>query len=250
MTNVVTKKIFITGGTSGIGLNLAKLYLKAGYLVGICGRDLSKVPEEIIENDLMKLYECDVIDREKLRSVVKDFADNHLDIMVANAGVSVGNKTKIPEFSSARKLIETNVIGTLNAFEIALDLMLPQKEGHLVAIASVAGLVGVPKAAAYSASKAAIIKLCESYSIDLKEDGIVVTTIAPGFIDTPLTQKNNHKMPFIMSAEKAGKLIFRAINQRKVLYIFPFSMKLLMYILDRMPRFIYRWLMRIVRWGN
>jgi len=236
--------IFITGGTTGIGLELAKVYLKEGHRVGICGRHLNKFPSEI-RNKYQKLfcYEVDVTNREELKKAVHDFAGSDLDIMIANAGRSVGPKTKTPSYMAALDVMNINIFGVLNAFDIALELMLPKQKGHLVATASVAGMVGLPGASSYSASKAAVLKLCESYSIDLKSQGIFVTALAPGFIDTPLTQKNNHKMPFLMTADKAARLIKRAIEKKKVLYIFPLRMKLLMSLLEKMPRAWYRFLM-------
>ena len=238
--------IFITGGTTGIGLALAKLYLEEGHRVGICARNLSKFPTEIRNKyKLLQCYEVDVTKREELYSAIYDFAPVELDMVIANAGRSVGVKSKTPQFSVANEIIDINVKGVLNTFDIALEIMLPRKKGHLVATASVAGFMGLPGAGAYSASKAAVLKLCESYSLDLKRHGIDVTAIAPGFIDTPLTQKNNHKMPFLMSAEKAAKLIKRALEKKKVLYIFPFRMKIVVSILDKMPRSLYRMLMNL-----
>lgn len=236
--------IFITGGTTGIGLALAKLYLEEGHRVGICARNLSKFPVEI-RNKYKQLscYEVDVTNREELHKAISAFAPIELDMVIANAGRSVGVKSKTPQFSVANEIIDINVKGVLNTFDIALEIMLPRKKGHLVATASVAGFMGLPGAGAYSASKAAVLKLCESYSLDLKRHGINVSAIAPGFIDTPLTQKNNHKMPFLMSAEKAAKLIKRALEKKKVLYIFPFRMKIIVSILDKMPRSLYRLLM-------
>lgn len=238
--------IFITGGTTGIGLALAKLYLEEGHRVGICARNLSKFPAEI-KNKYKQLhcYEVDVTNREDLYKAIHDFAPVELDLIFANAGRSVGAKSKTPQFSVANEIIDINVKGVLNTFDIALEIMLPRKKGHLVATASVAGFMGLPGAGAYSASKAAVLKLCESYSLDLKRRGINVTAIAPGFIDTPLTQKNNHKMPFLMSSDKAAKLIKRAIEKRKVLYVFPFRMKIVVSILDKMPRSLYRLLMNL-----
>lgn len=238
--------IFITGGTTGIGLALAKLYLEEGHRVGICARNLSKFPVEI-KNKYKQLscYEVDVTKREDLHKAIHDFAPVELDMIIANAGRSVGSKSKTPQFSVANEIIDINVKGVLNTFDIALEIMLPRKKGHLVATASVAGFMGLPGAGAYSASKAAVLKLCESYSLDLKRRGIDVTAIAPGFIDTPLTQKNNHKMPFLMSAEKAAKLIKRALEKKKVLYVFPFRMKMIVTIMDKMPRSLYRLIMNL-----
>jgi short-subunit dehydrogenase len=236
--------IFITGGTTGIGLALAKLYLEEGHRVGICARNMSKFPSEIKNKyKLLSCYEVDVTNREELYKAIHDFAPKELDIIYANAGRSVGRKTKTPQFSIANEIIDINVKGVLNTFDIALEIMMPRKKGHLVATASVAGFMGLPGAGAYSASKAAVLKLCESYSLDLKKFGIDVTAIAPGFVDTPLTQKNNHKMPFLMSSEKAARLIKRAIERKKVLYVFPFRMKMVVTILDKMPRRLYRMIM-------
>lgn len=238
--------IFITGGTTGIGLALAKLYLEEGHRVGICARNLSKFPVEI-KNKYKQLhcYEVDVTKREDLYNAIRDFAPYELDIVYANAGRSVGAKTKTPQFSVANEIIDINVKGVLNTFDVALEIMMPRKKGHLIATASVAGFMGLPGAGAYSASKAAVLKLCESYHLDLHRKGINVTAIAPGFIDTPLTQQNNHKMPFLMSSTKAATLIKKAVEKKKVLYIFPFRMKVAVYCLDRMPRFLYRTLMKL-----
>ncbi len=236
--------IFITGGTTGIGLALAKLYLEEGHRVGICARNLEKFPTEISNKyKLLKCYQVDVVNRDELRAAILDFANGDLDMIIANAGRSVGAKSKTPQFSVANDIIDINVKGVLNTFEAALELMMPKKKGHLVATASVAGFMGLPGAGAYSASKAAVLKLCESYSLDLKRYGINVSAIAPGFIDTPLTKQNNHKMPFLMSSEKAAKLIKRALEKKKVLYVFPLRMKIIVAILEKMPRSWYRKLM-------
>lgn len=238
--------IFITGGTTGIGFALAKLYLEEGHRVGICARHLEKFPAEIRNKyKLLKCYQVDVVNRDEVRAAILDFANGDLDMVIANAGRSVGAKSKTPEFSVACEIMDINIKGVLNTFEVALELMMPKKKGHLVATASVAGFMGLPGAGPYSASKAAVLRLCESYSIDLKRNGINVTAIAPGFVDTPLTKKNNHKMPFLMSADKAAKLIKRALEKKKVLYVFPLRMAIVVSILEKMPRSWYRRLMGI-----
>ena len=234
--------IFITGATSGIGLELATLYSKEGHSVGICGRDLTKLPAEY--PDAIKAYECDVLDRDALHEAVRRFSKDGLDIMVANAGISVGNKTPRPNFEISRCVIKTNVIGVLNAFEIALEYMLPRRRGHIVGISSVAGLVGLPGASAYCASKAAVLRLCESYSIDLKSEGIDVTCICPGFIDTPLTRQNAHPMPFLLSTRQGAQHVKKAIDHKKVLYIFPWQMKIVITFLEKIPKRLYRLLMK------
>ena len=123
---------------------------------------------------------------------------------------------------------------------------LKKNGGHLVAISSVSGFVGLPGTAAYCSSKAAVLKLCESFAIDFRPIGIHVTAIAPGFVDTPLTKLNKHPMPFIISSSKTSKLIRNAISKKKELYVFPFGMYLMITILAYMPRMLYRMLMRSI----
>ena len=238
--------IFITGGTSGIGLDLAKLYLEEDNRVGICGRDLSKLPNGIMEKyPNLKAYECDVTDKEKLSESILDFSKEGLDLVLANAGVSLGEKKDIPDFSGGRKLIDINVQGVLNTFEPAIDIMLKNKKGHIAAVSSVAGFVGLPGGAFYCASKAAITVLCESLGMDLKKYGIAVTCICPGFINTPLTDKNSHGMPWVMKSEKGARKIKKALDKKTKLFIFPWQMKILITYLNKMPRFCYRMIMEL-----
>jgi NAD(P)-dependent dehydrogenase (short-subunit alcohol dehydrogenase family) len=237
--------IFITGGTSGLGLALAQQYILDGHRVGICGRDLGKLPARLTEHALFSSYKADVVDKEGLFDAMERFSgDIGLDLVIANAGRSVGTKPSIPDFELGREVMRVNVIGVMNTFEKAMEIMLPKKSGHMVAISSVAGLVGLPRAGAYCASKAAVIKLCESMSVDLAVHGINVSAILPGFIDTPLTEINAHPMPFLMSAEKAAKITAKAIEDKKVYFIFPRPMKFLILLLEKMPRFLYRWIIK------
>jgi NAD(P)-dependent dehydrogenase (short-subunit alcohol dehydrogenase family) len=217
--------------------------------VAVCGRNLSKLPENYREKcPRLSGYSVDVTDRDGLVAAVQTFANSGekgLDIMVANAGISVGSKTRIPQFSAAVKIMNVNVIGVLNTMEGALEIMRAQGHGHIVAVSSVAGFVGLPGAAAYSASKSAVTTLMESWSIDLAPENIAVTTICPGFIDTPLTQQNPHAMPFMMSSEKGAQIIRRAIDKKKALLLFPWQMRWLILFLNKLPRFIYRRIMTL-----
>ncbi len=208
--------------------------------MAICGRDLSKL-EHLQE---FKAYQVDVTNREELIDAINDFSEGSLDILIANAGIGVGDKFKKPNFEAARQVIDVNLNGVLYAFEAGYQIMEKLGRGQLVAVASVAGLVGLPGAASYSASKAGVLKLCEAYHLDFKHVGIDVTAIAPGFIDTPLTQKNKHSMPFLMSGQKGARKIKKAIDCKKALYVFPWQMKLIMTILDKVPRALYRFVMR------
>lgn len=240
--------IFITGGTTGIGLSLAKYYLQNGHRVGICGRNKEKFHQAFSQcPPKLFFYEVDVVEREKLAHAMKEFAQHGLDLVIANAGIASSDKKSIPDFERARKIIDINIHGVLNTFEPAMEIMMKKdgpERGHLVAVSSVAGMAGLPGTGAYCASKAAVLKFCETLSIDLISQGIHVTTIAPGFVDTPLTQKNHHPMPFLVTAEKAAVLISKAIQKKKVLYIFPQRMKFIITILYHLPRCLYVAIMR------
>jgi short-subunit dehydrogenase len=241
-------KIFITGGTSGIGLQLAKDYLEEGHHVAICGRDFSKLNEDLRLK--LKCYELDVREKEKLARALADFAssdvgNSRIDLVIANAGISMNNKTTLPDFERLRTVFDVNINGVLNTIEPALSIMLSQQadlqgwKGQIAVTGSVAGFNGLPKTSAYSASKAAVMKLCETFAIDLSPKQIAITTIAPGFIDTPLTKKNKHAMPFLMTVEKASFIIRKAIAKKKFLCIFPLPMRLLTAFMYYLPRSIY-----------
>lgn len=241
--------IFITGGTSGIGLAIAKQYLENNHRVAVCGRDESKF-EALKGFENAHFYQADVCDREKMINVVSEFNTQFgLDIMIASAGLSFEKKSKIPDFDRSHKIIDINLIGTLNTFEAALKCMLPKQSGQLVGIASVAGLNGFPGVSAYSASKAGVIKLCEGYGVDLLDQGIDVTCIIPGFVDTPLTQKNHHPMPFMVPASVAANKIIRAIEKKKELYGFPFLFVLILKFLTIIPRPWFKRLMQTKRFN-
>ncbi len=232
-------KVFITGGTSGLGLELAKRYLHAGHAVAVCGRDPSKINPTILG---LKTYKVDVTNKEELVKAVNDFADGQLDIMVANAGISMGSKTKEPDFINSYQIMNTNINGVLFAFEAALPLM-REHGGKLVGMSSLAAYNGLPGSGAYSASKSAVKVLCESLALDLRKTKVKVLCLCPGFIETPLTARNKHKMPFILDLNKGTDLIYNAIEEGKVLYSFPFPTNWVVRILQFLPRSWYRGIM-------
>ncbi len=240
--------VFITGGTSGMGLELCKRFLADGHHVGICSRSADSFDKSVFSpGSKVYVYKADVTDKPSLEIAINDFVSKagELSIVIASAGRSVGAKTKIPSFDIAREIVAINILGFLNTFDIALKIMLKQKKGHLVALSSVAGLVGPPGVAAYSGSKGFVLNFCESLMLDLKDQNIDVTVICPGFVDTPLTKKNNHKMPFLMNSIDASKIMYDAIKKKQKILIFPWQMKIVMIFLRIIPRSIYRMLMGV-----
>lgn len=233
--------VFITGGTTGMGMELAKYYHNQGWKVGVCGREKSKFDEHFETYPDVTFYCVDVSNREELRQAIQDFSKTiGLDLLIANAGIGYRYKTQIPDFEFSYKMVHINLLGVMYAFEAALDIMVPRGKGQLAAVASIAGYNGLPGVSAYSATKAAVQKYCESLHLDLRRFGISVTTINPGFVDTPLTQTNTHPMPFLMTAPKAAKLIARAIEKKKMVFAFPFVFSSIVRFLGILPRTWYR----------
>lgn len=236
------KSVFITGATSGIGLTLAKQYLKLGFRVGVCGRSQNKYNSSFSDEINATFYQLDVTNREEVKNAISSFSQNGLDIIITSAGISFPDKTKIPNFERSYQVINTNVLGTMYAFEAAIEFFVKQQKGHLVAISSIAGLRGFPGVSAYSASKAAVIKLCESYSVDLKSSGINVTCVCPGFVDTPLTRLNKHPMPFLVTSDFAAQKIISGIEKKKIRIYFPYMFSMAIRILSILPYSFYNFI--------
>lgn len=241
----MTHTVFITGGTSGIGLELAKIYLKQGWRVAVCGREEEKFRHHFDANrDSIKFYSVDVADREALRKAILDFSrPTGLGVLIASAGISYPHKTKVPDFERTYRMVNVNLLGVMYAFEAALETMIPQGQGQLVAISSLAGFSGFPGISGYSATKAAVTTFCESLSVDLAGLGINVSCVCPGFVDTPLTKVNNHPMPFLVEAPVAAQTIFRGLQKKKPLIVFPFLFGAAVRVIGVLPRALYRLLM-------
>ena len=236
------KSVFITGGTTGIGLELAKLYLSQGWRVGICARDHQKFLASFPSGpSKISFYEVDVSNREQLKASIADFSKAEgLDLLIANAGIGYKNKSKVPDFESSYHMVHVNLLGVMYSFEAALDVMIPRGKGQLAAVSSIAGYNGLPGVSAYSATKAAVLKYCESLHLDLGQFNIAVTTICPGFVETPLTSTNRHSMPFIMKAPRAAELIAKAIEKKKMIYAFPFFFSSVVRLISILPRTWYK----------
>lgn len=237
--------VFITGGTSGIGLELGKLYLKDGHNVGACSIETLDSAQKLIPSDF-HYFHADVRKKDEVQKAVKEFTTlmGSLDIVIACAGIN-HPKGKIPDFEISRNVVDINIHGVLNTFEIAIQIMKDQGSGHLVSMSSVSGLNGLPGMSVYGATKSFIKSLLETYSIDLKEFGINTTCFAPGFIFTNLTKDNKHKMPFLLKQETAAKLMYKQIAKKKSFHILPFPMIIISKILSLIPRNLYIHIMRL-----
>lgn len=243
MTQDRSTRIIITGASSGIGLALAQHYAKQSTVIGLIARRATLLEQ------LAKRLECetvayplDVRDASAVQHAAADFISRHgcPDIVIASAGVSVGTLTEHAEDISAfQDVVDSNVMGMVKTFQPFVAAMRAQGKGALVGIASVAGYRGLPGAAAYSASKAAVISYLESLRVELRADGVRVITICPGYIATPMTAHNPYPMPFIMSADDAARRIAAIIDRGASFAVIPWQMALVARLLRAMPNWLY-----------
>jgi short-subunit dehydrogenase len=236
--------VFITGASSGIGATLARHYAAQAANVGLFARraDALRALASELAAERCATYAGDVRDSAALDHAARDFIARFgaPTVVIANAGISVGALTEhtedLPVF---RAVIETNVIGIANTFAPFVGVMRAAGGGTLAGIASVAGFRGLAGSGAYSASKAAAITYLESLRLELRDSGIAVVTICPGYIATPMTATNSYPMPFLLDPDRAARLIARAIERRRRFYVLPWQMGIVGFVMRRLPRPIY-----------
>jgi len=236
--------VFITGASSGIGAALARHYVGQAANVGLFARRADALAALANELPVQRCatYAGDVCDPAALDRAARDFVARFgaPSVVIANAGVSLGALTEYAEdLPVFRTVIETNVIGVVNTFAPFAAVMRAARRGTLVGIASVAGFRGLAGSGGYSASKAAAITYLESLRLELRNSGVSVVTICPGYIATPMTATNPYRMPFLLDPDKAARLIAGAIARRKRFYVLPWQMALIGFALRRLPRPIY-----------
>ncbi|MEP6657321.1 MAG: SDR family oxidoreductase [Betaproteobacteria bacterium] len=233
--------VFLTGGSSGIGAALARYYAGEGANVGLFARRAGALDAlaAVLPAARVAVYPGDVRDASVLASAATDFNARFglADVVIANAGVSRGTATELVEdLPVFEAVFATNVLGILHTFHPFLAGMRTARRGTLVGVASIAGYRGLPGSAAYSASKAAAINYLEALRVELVGSGVAVVTICPGYIATPMTAHNPYHMPFLMPAERAARLMARAIAHRRRFYVLPWQMALIGRLLRVLPR--------------
>jgi short-subunit dehydrogenase len=241
--------VFITGASSGLGAALATHYAQQGATLALVGRNqarLAQLRDSLPNATQHHIYLLDVNDNTALQVAAQDFmaAVGVVNIVIASAGISVGTLTEdLADLEVFARVMHTNVNATVATFAPFIPHMRTHgRESRLVGIASVAGIRGLPGAAAYSASKAAVISYCESLRVELRDSGIKVVTIAPGYIDTPMTQINEYTMPFLMPADQFAERAARAIQNGSSYQVIPWQMGGVAKLLRALPNFIYDYL--------
>lgn len=235
--------VFITGASSGIGEALAREFASRGATLGLVARRrdaLAALAASLPGSH--HVYGADVTDKDALITVAKAFEQTAggVDVVIANAGISVGVKTEYyDDLAQFEKVLTTNVLAMAYTFHPFIARMKSVRRGTLVGIASVAGIRGLPGSEAYCASKSAAITYLESLRVEMARHHLKVVTISPGFIRTPLTEKNPYGMPFLMEpddfARRAADAIIAGVRYRTI----PWQMGVVATLLRMLPRWLF-----------
>jgi hypothetical protein len=242
-------RVFITGASSGIGAALARRYAERGACLGLVARRIDVLRElaaSLPNPERHHCYALDVADHAALAAAAAEFivATGGADVVIANAGISQGTLTEYSEdLPVFERIIATNLTATVATFAPFIATMRQQAAAgqacRLVGIASVAGIRGLPGAGAYSASKSAVITYCESLRVELRDSGIRVVTIAPGYIDTPMTRINPYPMPFLLPADVFAERAFKAIDAGVSYRVIPWQMGVVAKLMRFLPNRVF-----------
>ncbi|MBX3219230.1 MAG: SDR family NAD(P)-dependent oxidoreductase [Labilithrix sp.] len=235
------RSVLITGASSGIGRALALEYGKRGAHVVVTARrepELVSLCEEIRgAGGRADHLVCDVADPVAAHAVAKRGEEilGSLDMIVANAGVGASSHASRLSLEDVVRTIDVNVRGAMATLMGAIPIMLGQKHGHLVGVSSLAGRRALPGSADYSASKAALTVFLEGLRLDLSRAGIDVTDVQPGFVETPMTSKNDFPMPFIWDAAKAATYVADGLERAPAMVAFPPPLRFLTRLAQLLP---------------
>src|SRR5262245_35337723 len=256
MGDIDNRAVWLTGASSGIGAALAQALARRGCPLALFARDekrLAALREEILSTrqppaggaagsgPALLLQRGDVTDRGAVLQAVEeaDRALGGIEVAILNAGI--GESMPVERFSSdlVRSIFEVNFLGAVHGIEAVLPRFLERGRGVLVGISSMAGFRGLPQSAPYCASKAALSNFLESLRLDLAPRGVRVITVSPGFVKTPLTDRNRFPMPFLLTPERAAEIILRGIERERRTVDFPWQLSFPLKLLRLAPPLIY-----------
>ena len=239
------KNVWITGGSSGIGKALAVKFANEGWQVAISARRKELLDKISETNSNISSFPLDVTNRKDcvliFENILKKYSN--IDLCIFSTGTYDPKTEKEINLDEIENVFNVNFFGTLNCIKAVEKNLKNKKKGHIAIMSSVAGYRGLPNSSGYGPSKAALINLAESLYFDFKRYEVRVSLISPGFIKTPLTDKNTFKMPFIKSTQFAAKKIYNGLIKSNSFEItFPKELTILMKIFKILPNKIYLYL--------
>ena len=238
------KKIWITGASSGIGKALAEKFAAEGWKVAASARR-KEILDEMSNNKNISSFPLDVTNQVQVNEVFSKIISNFggLDLCVFSSGTYDPKLEKEINIKQNKFVMETNFFGVLYCIKSVEKYFKDKKDGHISIVSSIAAYRGLPNSSGYGPSKAALTNLSESLYFDFKKYGVRISLVSPGFIKTPLTDKNDFPMPFIKSPEFAAEKMFDGLTKSKAFEIhFPKALTISLKFLRILPYRIYLFL--------
>ena len=241
------KNIWITGASSGIGKALAIKFANEGWQVAASARRENLLNEISESNENISSFPLDVKNKENCKSVFEEIIKKYqnIDICFFSTGTWDPKKEKDIDIEQMENVMKTNFFGTLNCIKAVEKYFKEKKNGHISIVSSVAGYRGLPNSTGYGASKAALNNLAESLYFDFGRHNVRVSLVSPGFIKTPMTDKNDFKMPFLKTPEYAAEKIYNGlVNGSSFEIDFPKELTLFLKLLKILPNRLYLFLIK------
>tara|TARA_B110000211_G_scaffold137309_1_gene157065 strand:- start:10 stop:762 length:753 start_codon:yes stop_codon:yes gene_type:complete len=238
------KKIWITGASSGIGKALAEKFALEGWRVAVSARR-KEILDEMADNKNISSYPLDVTNQEQINDVFSKIISEfgNLDLCVFSSGTYDPKLEQGINIQQNKFVMETNFFGVLHCIKSVEKYFKDRRDGHISVVSSIAAYRGLPNSSGYGPSKAALTNLTESLYFDFKKYNVRISLVSPGFIKTPLTDKNEFSMPFIKSPEFAAEKMFDGLTKSKAFEIhFPKALTMLLKLLRILPYRIYLFL--------
>ena len=243
----MSKNVWITGASSGIGKALAIKFVNEGWQVAASARRENLLQELNSNNSNIHSFPLDVKVESETKKVFQDIVEKFktVDICVFCTGIHDPESEKKLSGEKIREIMETNFFGTLNCIMAVNSYFRERKSGHISLVSSIAAYRGLPAASGYCASKAALISLAESLYVDFKRFNVRVSLVSPGFIKTPMTDKNKFPMPMIKPPEFAAEKMFIGLTKKNAFEIhFPIAFTMIMKLIKIMPNWLYFFLVK------
>lgn len=236
---------WITGAGKGLGRAVAVRLLERGWTVAVSARteaDLATLADEAgaVAGTAVP-FAVDVTDEAAMMTTAAAIEERigPLDLVIFNAGTHQPVRARDFSVEPFRKLLETNVMGVVHGLAAVLPRFIGRRSGHVVVVSSVAGYRGLVTGAAYGATKAALTNMCEALKPELDRDGVRITVVNPGFVRTPLTDKNPFKMPFLMEPDDAAERLVRGLDSNRFEITFPRRFTWFLKVLRCLPYTLY-----------
>ena len=235
------KKIWITGASSGIGKAAAEKFAKEGWKVAVSARR-KEILDIMAQDQNIFSFPLDITNRDQINNVFKNILNEFgdLDLCLFSSGTYEPKDEQSIDPNKIKNVINVNFLGVIDCVKTVEKYFKNKKSGHISIVSSIAGYRGLPNSSGYGPSKAALTNFSESIYFDFKKFGVRVSIVSPGFIKTPLTDKNEFSMPFLKTPDYAAEKIFNGLVKSNAFEIhFPKGLTLVLKFLRILPYKLY-----------